>query len=231
MESSSGKAEKAKKAEEVVDAACGLARSLRDPALLISLHRDLWKMSNMEIEQPRSKISALRWGIFTMVYAATEGFFNEILNEPSSRAIPLNPDKLRSAGKKWSVRLFTREWGVRTRVKGNPSGGGNRSRWTVFEGEELRKYLRDMKQLRDLLVHGGDPYTVANVSGALWVQDKGNSMNLMGVEGFFQACTDLAGQTILAFGASHDQLPEWPQPTRTTISAEKLPALKLLSDD
>ena len=115
-----------------------------------------------------------------MVYAATEGFFNEILNESSSRAIPLNPDKLRSAGAKCGVRLFTREWGVRTRVKGDPPGGGNRSRWKVFEGDELRKYLRDMKELRDLLSHGGDPYSVANVSGALWVQNKGNSMNLMG---------------------------------------------------
>lgn len=219
------------KLDQVVDAAYRLARSLRDPALLISLHRDLWKMSHKGIEQPRNKISALRWGIFSMVYAATEGFFNEILNESSSRAIPLNPDKLRSAGEKYSVRLFTREWGVRNRVKGDPPGGGNRSRWTVFEGDELRKYLRDMKELRDLLSHGGDPYSVTNVSGALWVQNKGNSMNLMGVEGFFQACTDLAGQTILAFGGSLDHLPEWPQPTRTTISREKLPALKLLSDE
>jgi|GEM_PF-876062 hypothetical protein len=217
--------------EQVVDAAYRLARSLRDPALLISLHRDLWKMSNKGIDQPKNKISALRWGIFTMVYGATEGFFNEILNKSSSHVIPLNPDKLRYAGEKCRVRLFTREWGVRTRVKGNPSGGGNRSRWMVFEGDELRKYLRDMKELRDLLVHGGDPYSVANVSGALWVQNKGNSMNLMGVEGFFQACTDLAGQTILAFGGSLDQLPEWPQPTRTTISREKLPALKLFSDE
>ena len=38
------------KLDQVVDAAYRLARSLRDPALLISLHRDLWKMSHKGIE-------------------------------------------------------------------------------------------------------------------------------------------------------------------------------------
>lgn len=104
-----------------------------------------------------------------MIYAATEGFFNEVLNAPeSSRVRSLNPDKLRSAGEPHGVRLFTREWGVRTRVDADPCHSGNYSRWVVFEGEDLRNYLRDMKALRDLLAHGGDPFSIEACSDALW---------------------------------------------------------------
>ena len=123
-----------------VDAANRHAESLRDPALLISLHRDLRKLPSGWADESGKKKSALRWGIFLMVYAATEGFFNEVLKAPeSTRALSLNPDKLRSAGESHGVRLFTREWGVRTRVPVNSSHSGNYSRWVVFEGESLRK--------------------------------------------------------------------------------------------
>lgn len=53
-------------------------------------------------------------------------------------------------------------------------------------------------------------------------------MTLMGVEVFFQACTDLVAQTILAFGGTCEEIPEWPEPVRSKNSAKKLPALKLL---
>ncbi len=216
--------------QRVVDAANRHAESLRDPALLISLHRDLRKLPSRWADEPGKKKSALRWGIFLMVYAATEGFFNEVLKVPeSTRVLSLNPDKLRSAGEPHGVRLFTREWGVRTRVPVNPSHSGNYSRWVVFEGESLRKYLGDMKKLRDRLAHGVDPFSTSNASGALWALKEGASMRLMGVEGFFQASIDLVAQTILAFGGTREEIPEWPEPVRSKNSAKKLPALKLLA--
>ncbi|SFT09619.1 hypothetical protein SAMN05660874_05678 [Saccharopolyspora flava] len=110
--------------------------------------------------------------------------------------MPLNPDKLRSVGDQQGVRLFTNDWGVRTRCPA--TSGGNRSRWVVFAGKQsLGAYLADMKKLRDLLSHGQDPRMTSNASGALWQLAKGgNSMRLMGAEGFIQAACDLAAQSL-----------------------------------
>ena len=215
--------------QQVLDAAHQHAESLRELALLINLRRDLEKLPSGWADKSGKKKAALRWGIFVMIYAATEGFFNEVLEDPKqTRVLSLNPDKLRSAGESHRVRLFTREWGVRTRVPVNPCHSGNYSRWVVFEGESLRNYLRDMKDLRDRLAHGGDPFSASNASGALWDLKEGVSMRLMGVEGFFQASIDLVAQTILAFGGNSEDIPEWPEPVRSKNSAKKLPALKLL---
>lgn len=215
--------------QQVLGAAHQHAESLRELALLINLRRDLEKLPSGWADKSGKKKAALRWGIFVMTYAATEGFFNEVLEEPKqTRVLSLNPDKLRSAGESHRVRLFTREWGVRTRVPVNPCHSGNYSRWVVFEGESLRNYLRDMKDLRDRLAHGGDPFSASNASGALWDLKEGVSMRLMGVEGFFQASIDLVAQTILAFGGTSEDIPEWPEPVRSKNSAKKLPALKLL---
>lgn len=224
MEASSGRV------EQVNDTANRHAESLREPALLISLHRDIGKLPSSWVDESGMKIAALRWAIFIIIYAATEGFFNEVLKAPdSSRVRSLNPDKLRSAGEPHGVRLFTREWGVCTRVDADPCHFGNYSRWIVFEGEGLRNYLRDMKTLRDLLAHGGNPFSIETYSNALWERKKGKSMTLMGVEGFFQASTDLVAQTILAFGGTCEEISEWPEPVRSKNSAKKLPALKLLA--
>lgn len=215
--------------QQVLDAAHQHAESLRELALLINLRRDLEKLPSGWADKSGKKKAALRWGIFVMIYAATEGFFNEVLEDPKqTRVLSLNPDKLRSAGESHRVRLFTREWGVRTGVPVNPCHSGNYSRWVVFEGESLRNYLRDMKDLRDRLAHGGDPFSASNASGALWDLKEGVSMRLMGVEGFFQASIDLVAQTILAFGGTSEDIPEWPEPVRSKNSAKKLPALKLL---
>lgn len=215
--------------QRVVDAANRHAESLRDPALLISLHRDLGKKPSGWADEHGKKKSALRWGVFLEIYAATEGFYNEMFKAAdSTRVLSLNPDKLRSAGERCGVRLFTREWGVRTRVPVNSSHSGNYSRWVVFEVESLRKCLGDMKKLRDRLAHGGDPFSTSNASGALWDLKEGSSMRLMGVEGFFPASIDLVAQTILAFGGTREEIPEWPEPARSKNSAKKLPALKLL---
>ena len=215
--------------QQVLDAAHQHAESLRELALLINLRRDLEKLPSGWADKSGKKKAALRWGIFVMIYAATEGFFNEVLEDPKqTRVLSLNPDKLRSAGESHRVRLFTREWGVRTRVPVNPCHSGNYSRWVVFEGESLRNYLRDMKDLRDRLAHGGDPFSASNASGALWDLKEGVSMRLMGVEGFFQASIDHVAQTILAFGGTSEDIPEWPEPVRSKNSAKKLPALKLL---
>lgn len=216
--------------DRVSRAADDLACALREPALLISLHRDLTDLGYAWGQTPNKKKAALRWGIFTMTYAATEAFFREALDPARElRSLPIHPDKLRAAGDKRGVRVFRQEWAVRTRAKGSNPNQGDRSRWMVFAGvESLRAYLGDMKRLRDLLSHGGDPFAVTNESGALWVRNKGNSMTLMGAEGFFQACTDLAAQTVLAFGGRLEELPEWPEPRRSGLSAEPMPAIALL---
>lgn len=216
----------------VIKAAESLAAGLVNPTLLVTLHRDIDKLNGLDARRlgRSTKQYALRWAIFTMTYAAIEAFFNDVLRDPASpRALPLNPDKLRNAGDQHDVKLFTNDWGVRTRVQG--SSGGNRSRWVVFNGKQpLGAYLADMKRLRDLLSHGQDPQATSNASGALWsLANGGHSMRLMGAEGFIQVACDLAAQTVLAFGGDLEDVPAWPEPTRSGLSAEQRPELKLLS--
>lgn len=216
----------------VVESAHSLADGLVNPSLLVTLHRDIDKHHGLDGRRLGSsnKQYALRWAIFTMSYSALEAFFNDILREPGSpRAIPLNADKLRNAGNKHGVRLFTNDWGVRTRALRQPATDG-RSRWMTFSRTQaLSAYLSDMKSLRDLLNHGQDPGRATNESGALWPLANGrHSMRLMGAEGFIQACCDLAAQTVLAYGGTLDDLPQWPEPERSGLSAEKRPPLKLL---
>ena len=216
----------------VLDAAHALADGLRNPTMLITLHRDIDKLHGLDGKKLGSskKQYALRWAIFTMSYAALEAFFNDVLREPNAtRPLPLNPDKLRDAAQKLNVSLFTNAWGIRTRAQLGAMNG-NRSRWVIYKGtRELKAYLADMKYLRDLLNHGQDPTEARNESGALWELARGgNSMRLMGAEGFLQACCDLAAQTVLAFGGCTDDLPDWPEPERSGLSAEKRPVLGLL---
>lgn len=216
----------------MIEAAESLAAGLINPTLLVTLHRDIDELHGLDgYKLGRSaKQYALRWAIFTMSYAALEAFFNDVLRDPgNSRALQLNLDKLRTAGDQHGVKLFTNDWGVRTRCPG--ASAGNRSRWVVFTGKQaLGAYLADMKKLRDLLSHGQDPRTTSNASGALWQLAKGgHSMRLMGAEGFIQAACDLAAQTVLAFGGSLEDVPDWPEPARSKLSAEPRPELKLLS--
>jgi hypothetical protein len=216
----------------VVSAANALSAGLENPVLLVTLHRDLEDLRGKDGRRlNRShKQFALRWAVFSMTYAAMEAFFNDVVrgHSPETRHLPLSPDKLRGEASKHGVKLFTNEWGVRTRTLGNTAG--NRSRWKLYVGtEELRVYLADMKSLRDRLSHGADPFSATNVSGALWPLAHGrNSMRLMGAEGFIQACIDLASQTVLAYGGIEDQFPIWPEPQRSGLSAETRPRLPLL---
>jgi hypothetical protein len=205
----------------VLEEAEVLSTRLDIPVRMVSAHR--------ELKQGRNQY-AVRWGAFLLAYAPTEGFFNAVLAHRSgnNRVLPLNPDKVRRVAKEADgVDIFSQVWSVRTRTL-HP-GRGNRSRWHTYAGvNDIRDYLADMKSLRDLLSHGGDPYGATNTSGALWEVKKGASMRLMGVEGFIQACCDLAGQTILAYGGRLDQIPGWPEPERSGLSAEKRPPLTLL---
>ncbi|WP_328980665.1 hypothetical protein [Streptomyces canus] len=216
----------------VIHAADALSAGLQNPSLLVGLHRDIDGLTGKDGRSlgGSKKQYALRWGIFTMSYAAVEAFFNDVLAlDPSrTRHLPLNPDKLRHVGQQHAVRLFTDDWGVRTRTLGNAIG--NRSRWMAYVGtQEVKLYLADMKTLRDILSHGGDPYAASNHSGALWPLKGGrHSMRLMGAEGFIQACCDLASQTVLAHGGSPADFPEWPEPERSGLSAERRPSLPLL---
>ncbi|GAB2663661.1 hypothetical protein GCM10027169_27540 [Gordonia jinhuaensis] len=212
----------------VIAAADEMAVRLCIPADMISLHRDL-KVASMSGRT--KKQHSLRWGAFLLTYAAAEGFFNGALGRAleQSRPMPLNPDKIRAtAAERHSVNLFTKDWGVRTRTMSGERG--NRSEWETFIGpEKVRLYLADMKSLRDILGHGGDPYRATNKSGALWTIQKGASLRLMGVEGFLQACCDLADQTILAYGGPLENGPTWPEPDRSALSNEDRPSLPLLS--
>lgn len=203
-----------------------------NPTLLVTLHRDIDGLRGLDGHRlgRSSKQYALRWAVFSMTYAAIEAFFNAVLRDPSSsRALPLNPDKLRLAGQRDGVMLFTNDWGVRTRTQ--PPFGGKRSRWVVYSGtRDVAAYLSDMKRLRDLLSHGQDPRSATNDSGALWpLARSGHSMRVMGAEGFIQASCDLAAQTVLAYGGNARDLPPWPEPARSGLSAEPRPALKLLA--
>lgn len=216
---------------DVVIAANDLAAGLVNATLLLTLHRDIDGLYGLDGHRlgRSSKQYALRWAVFTMTYAALEAFFNDVVRDTSNpRTLPLHPDKLRRAGERQGVTLFTNEWGVRTRA--TRTLDGSRSRWVVYSGTQaLNSYLGDMKSLRDLLSHGQDPRKVSNASGALWPLARGGySMRVMGAEGFVQAACDLAEQTVLAFGGSSHDFPTWPEPARSTLSAEARPALKLL---
>ena len=230
--------------ELVIEAAQVAAARLEIPTKLITLHRDLQhaRMPDGSSIQ-RTKQYSLRWGIFLLVYGQAEGFFNEILGlRDESRTLPLNPDKIASeAAKRHSVKLFVRDWGIRTRTLRGERG--NTSDWETYIGSQrVRLYLTDMKSLRDRLSHGNDPGMATNDSGAFWAlkekrdpqgddDDESNkkvSMRLMGVEGFVQATTDLIAQTILAYGGTLDDIPDWPEPERSGLSAEDRPRLPLL---
>ena len=216
---------------KVLAAAERLSTSLVNPTLLVSLHRDLEGLKGKDGKSlaRSSKQYALRWGTFMLVFAALEGFFNDALTvgPPRNRPIPVNPDKLRVEGDRFPVKIFTNDWGVRTVTPGLASW--SRPRWRTYVGsQDLRLYLGDLKSLRDRLGHGGDVGSASNDSLALWPVSGGHSMSIMGVEGFIQATTDLASQTVLAFGGTIGQLPAWPEPQRSGLSAEKRPHLPLL---
>lgn len=201
-------------------AAATAATSLEIPTRMLDLHREV---------RPSARQQALRWGAFLLVYAPAEAFFNEVLaSEENNRVIALNPDRLRDrALKLHRVSLFESDWSLRTRV---PSfNGGGRSRWTLIDTSlQIRQYLADMKSLRDLLSHGGDPYKATNSSQVLWSVSSGWSMRVMGVEGFLQAVCDLMSQTVMAYGGSIDTL-KWPEPVRSGLSAEPMPVLRKLA--
>jgi len=216
----------------VIDAAQQLAGGLANPCRLVTLHRDIDQLHDDDGNRlgQSKKQHALRWAVFTMSYGAIEAFFNDILRgNDDTRVIPMNPGRLRDAGAKQGVALFTNDWAVRTRalLQDRP---GRRSRWVVYSGtQQLNAYLADMKMLRDLLNHGQDPRSVSNKSGALWpLADGRNSMRLMGAEGFIQACCDLASQTVFAYGGHAVDLPSWPEPKRSGLAAEPKPDLKLV---
>ncbi|RQO50011.1 hypothetical protein DBV08_05685 [Rhodococcus sp. KBW08] len=229
---------------QVIDVAETAAARLEIPTTMVTLHRDLQhaKMPDgRSLRGPRQH--SLRWGAFLLVYGQIEGFFGEVLGyrDEKNRTLPLNPDKIRDvAMKEHAVDLFSQNWGLRTRTLRGKRG--NRSDWETYIGtRRIGDYLSDMKSLRNLLTHGGDPSMATNGSGAFWLlQKKRNaqegdddenrrvSMRLMGVEGFIQASTDLMAQTILAYGGSLEDVPDWPEPERSKPSTEEKPNLPLI---
>jgi catechol 2,3-dioxygenase-like lactoylglutathione lyase family enzyme len=92
------------------------------------------------------------------------------------------------------------------------------------EGRTSQGYLSDMKRLRDLLSHRGDPFSVTNDGRTLWKVRGGWSLRLMGVEGFIQFAEDLA-EALLEAGVPREKVPTWPEPQRSGISLTGRPSL------
>jgi hypothetical protein len=208
----------------VADALAELSVRLQIPCDIVAVHREGGS------EKARSgAYASLRYGAFLLAYAPLEAFFDSIsgYRQQSNHPLPLNPDKIRDVvAKACGVPDVTKGWAARTRVA-PPSDGstGNRSPWELLSGQRLRHYLADMKSLRDILGHGGDPSTTTNRSGVLHPLQHGrHSLRLMGVEGFIQAAQDLASETAIALCGPAVPLPDWPAPPSTGASdAGRLP--------
>jgi hypothetical protein len=197
-----------------------LALRLRIPCDIVDVHR---------ISESRKRIfSSLRYGAFLLTYAPLEGFFTQLTGyaaRTDGRALPLNLDKIqRELALRWPEAGFqVNLWEGRTRQQ--PTVAGRRSEWALLKGRRLKDYLSDMKMLRDLLSHGGDPLSVTNDGRTLWKVGRGWSMRLMGVEGFIQFTEDLAEQALLEAGLPLARFPIWPEPQRSGISLSGRPAL------
>ncbi|MFE7195695.1 hypothetical protein [Microbacterium oxydans] len=208
-----------------------LSQQLRIPCEMISLHRDLSTATLPDGGSLRGRRQhTLRWGAFLLIYGALEGYYESLLGYRAikNRTLSLDPTRVQQfANETHGVTLFNNSWACRTRVR--PASGTNHSEWHTFSGvRAINTYLGDLKSLRDLLSHGGDPYAARNLSGALWTIKRGESMRIMGVEGFLQAACDLADHTAIAFGVGLAELPDWPRPTRSELSALPLPELSSL---
>ena len=197
-----------------------LALRLRIPCDIVDVHR---------LSDSRARIySSLRYGAFLLAYAPLESFFMQLTryaDRANGRALPLNLDKIqRELGLQWpGARFRTNLWEGRTRQQ--PTRAGHRSEWALLKDGRLKDYLSDMKRLRDLLSHGGDPFSVTNDGHTLWKVRGGWSLRLMGVEGFIQFAEDLAEQALLEAGVPREKVPTWPEPRRSGISLTGRPSL------
>jgi hypothetical protein len=166
-----------------------LATRLRIPSDIVDVHRIS--------ESHKRMYSSLRYGAFLLTYAPLEGFFTALTGyaeRADGRALPLNLDKIqRELAAQWPEAGFqVNLWEGRTRQL--PTPPRRTSEWVHLKGSRLKGYLSDMKRLRDLLSHGGDPFSVTNDGRTLWKVGRGWSMRLMGVEGFIQFAEDLVLQ-------------------------------------
>ncbi len=197
-----------------------LAHRLRIPCDIVDVHR---------LNNSRARIySSLRYGAFLLAYAPLESFFTQLTgyaDRANGRALPLNLDKIqRELALQWpDARFQANRWEGRTRQQ--PTRPGSRSEWAHLKGRRLKDYLSDMKRLRDLLSHGGDPVTVTNHGHTLWEVRGGWSLRLMGVEGLIQFVEDLAEQAVSEAGVPLERVPTWPEPQRSGISLTGLPSL------
>jgi hypothetical protein len=139
-----------------------LATRLRIPCDIVDVH----------LSGSRARIySSLRYGAFLLAFAPLESFFTQLIryaDRANGRALPLNLDKIqRELSLQWpGARFRTNLWERRTRQQ--PTRAGHRSEWVLLKDGRLKDYLSDMKMLRDLLSHGGDPFSVTNDGRTLW---------------------------------------------------------------
>jgi hypothetical protein len=194
---------------ETVNAALKeLASRLVIPCDIIAVHRLDRRLGRPKVFQ------SLRYGAFLLTFAPIEGFFDNITSYRSrtNRTLGFSTDRVRGAiNDVYGESNITRSWAARIRL-----AEGGRSPWALLKGKPLADYVDDMKSLRDLLSHGGDPRRVTNKAGAFYTLQSGHSIHLATVEGFIQAVEDIASQTALTLFGADICLPVWPLPPLTT---------------
>ena len=172
---------------------------------------------------------SLRWGAFLLAFAGLEGFFDELVDYRAEhlRTIKINVDSLvREIEASWpGTSLRTAHWVTYTRGPATKPNM-NKSEWHKLVGKKkINDYLTDMKDIRNILAHGGDGYlTTKPKSETLWPTKKhGYSLRMMGVEGFIRFSEDLA--TWVGIDVAGDAIvrPSWPMPTPTGVSRENVP--------
>ncbi|MER7009564.1 hypothetical protein ABT297_41865 [Dactylosporangium sp. NPDC000555] len=198
-----------------------LAGRLVIPVDLIEVHRRQPSLGRTR------EFQSIRYGAFLLAYASFERYFNHLveLHGGPSRGLPATMDKIREAiATHLAVINATGQWRARVRVAPTRDSRDRRAKWTYLESQRLRDYLRDAQQLRHRLAHGAEPTGTTNHSQTLFALAKGGvSANLMWVEGFVQAVQDLASITAITISGPGVELPGWPEPTRSGVSAAMLP--------
>lgn len=205
-----------------------LAARLVVPVDMIAIHRDQPNDSDPGTARraPQREYRSLRYGAFFLAYGPFEYFFNNIVGGHGGpgRDTPATADRIRDRIQRHvGVENVTRDWAARVRTAPAPDATTGMAPWLTLRTTRLGQYLRDARQLRHLLAHGGDPSKAPNEAETFYrLKSGGVSIRLPWVEGFIQGIEDLASRTALAL-APDTVLPEWPEPPRTKVSGPSLP--------
>jgi hypothetical protein len=196
-----------------------LAKSIAVPCDIITVHRD------HSLSSRTQPFQSLRYGAFLLAVVSLDAFFTNasgFAEQSPGRSIGIRPDRVReSFDKNRGYPNINHHWKARARVASERIDVTyKRAPWYLFEGSELRDYLEDLNDARNVLAHGKDKSKFTNRSGALHpLKAGGASIRLMTVEGTIQAIEDIASQTALTMIGDDARIPEWPSPRPTKHSA------------